>query len=244
MKGLKCFGAALAAFLATGPSLAAQEPATVTTVGSMSLVSDYSFRGISQTQKKIAIQGGLEIDAPGGIYLGAWGSSLNFGESDGLVRAQVETDVVGGIRKSLGGAAFDLGFVFYGYPGTNDAYDYNFLEFALGASRTFSSLTAGVKGYVSPDYFAASGSSVYVNGSLGLAIPNSPISLLGAVGHQTIDDNAAFGTPDYLDWSVGASVKVIGLTLGAAAVGTDLKEAECFGGAELCKARLVFSVAR
>jgi uncharacterized protein (TIGR02001 family) len=244
MKGTICMTMALAGALAVGaPLLAQAAPApTVTTVGSMALVTDYSFRGISQTQKKIAIQGGLEVDAKS-LYAGAWGSSLNFGEPDGVVRAEAETDVVGGVRKTLAGTGFDLGFVFYGYPGTNDAYSYNYLEFALGASRSFSALTVGVKGNVSPDYFAASGTGVYLNGALGLAVPNSPLSLAASIGHQSIEKNAAFGTPDYMDWSAGASVKVIGLTLGAAAVGTNLKKADCFGGSELCKPRLVLSIA-
>jgi uncharacterized protein (TIGR02001 family) len=245
MKALVCTTAALAGLILLGAPLSAQTPTpapAITTSGSMALVTDYSFRGISQTQKKIAIQGGLEMDASA-LYLGAWGSSLNFGEPDGVVRAEAETDVVGGVRKTLAGTGFDLGFVFYGYPGTDKTYNYNYLEFALGASRSFSALTVAAKGSVSPDYFAASGTGIYVNGSLGYAIPKSTVSLLAAIGHQSIQKNAAFGTPDYMDWSAGGAVKVVGLTLGASAVGTNLKKADCFGGSELCKARLVLSIA-
>lgn len=246
MRAAQWFTSALIGSLGFAAGAGAQEgPAPmVSASGSVAVVSDYSFRGISQTQKEVAIQGGIEIAGPSGLYLGTWGSSLNFGEADGVVRAQAETDIYGGIRPSLAGTTLDLGFVFYGYPGTDAQYDYNFIEFALGASRSYSTLTVGAKAYYSPDYFAASGSSLYLVGSAGVSIPNTPLSLAGTVGHQSIDDNSAFGTPDYLDWSAGATLNVIGLKLGAAAVGTDLDQAECFAGSELCKTRLVLSVAR
>ncbi|HYC54219.1 MAG TPA: TorF family putative porin, partial [Candidatus Binatia bacterium] len=51
-------------------------PGTVS--GSVTLISDYSFRGVSQTQRDFALQGGVTWKPWSGLYVGAWGSSINF----------------------------------------------------------------------------------------------------------------------------------------------------------------------
>ena len=50
--------------------------------GNVSLTSDYTFRGISQTLQQPALQGGMDLRHPSGFYLGTWGSSVNFGETN------------------------------------------------------------------------------------------------------------------------------------------------------------------
>ena len=56
--------------------MAAQEDAPVTFTGNVAVKSDYTFRGISQTQEEVAIQGGMNGTGPAGLYLGVWGSSF------------------------------------------------------------------------------------------------------------------------------------------------------------------------
>ena len=231
-----------------GPAAAQDAEMPVTFSGSVAVASDYAFRGISQTLEDPAIQGGV-TGAAGPAYLGVWGSNVDFGEGDPVGRATAEIDVFGGVRASLGGVAdADLGFTYYAYPGTGDVYEYDFLEFALGVSRAVSTATVGVKAAYSPDFFLASGSSLYLGGSLGVGLPSTPLSLAATLGRQSIDENGTFGVPDYVDYSVGASLSVLGIGLGAAVVGTDLEEDECFGGAgafgELCKTRVIFSISR
>src|SRR5688572_7682428 len=143
-----------AALVLALPASAQDSPVSFT--GSVAVVSDYTFRGISQTLENPAIQGGI-TGAAGPAYLGVWGSSLNFGETDHEHRAHTEIDVFGGVRTSLGAVAdADLGFTYYAYPGTKDVFEYDFLEFALGLSRAISSATLGVKAAYSPDFFLAS----------------------------------------------------------------------------------------
>jgi uncharacterized protein (TIGR02001 family) len=225
-------------------SVGQDAPAPVSFTGSVAVATDYTFRGISQTLEEIAIQGGITATNRTGLYLGTWGSSLNFGEASNENRAHTEIDVFGGFKRSLSGVDLDLGFIYYAYPGTSNAYEYDFVEFALGLGRVLGPASLGAKVSYSPDYFLASGSGVYVTGSLGYAIPNTPLSLTGAVGHQAIETNSAFGTPDYTDFSVGAWLSRLGVSVGAAFVGTDLGDGDCFGGSELCKKRVVFSLSR
>jgi uncharacterized protein (TIGR02001 family) len=227
--------------------LAAQKAGPLEFEGSVSLVSDYRFRGISQTLEEMAIQAGIDVSGPSGLYLGVWGSNLNFGEALPTGRAQAEIDMVAGVRHSLGELVdVDLGVIYYHYPGTLSDYRYDFVEMGLAASRDFRRLSTEVSAAFSPNYFAGSGSSTYVSGGLGIPIPSTPVTLRAAVGRQTIDDNAAFGTPNYVDWKAGVATELWALELEVAYVGTNLDRADCFGGADLCRRRVVFglSVAR
>jgi hypothetical protein len=47
--------------------------------GNVALVSDYRFRGISQTDEDAAIQGGFDASFEPGFYVGTWASSVDFG---------------------------------------------------------------------------------------------------------------------------------------------------------------------
>jgi uncharacterized protein (TIGR02001 family) len=212
--------------------------------GNVAVQSDYLFRGISQTSTKPAIQGGLDLAVPVGIYAGIWGSSVNFGEDlSAGQRAQMEMDVYGGVRKSLDGLAdVDVGVTGYLYPGAAGSRHYDFLELGLGLSRGLGPVDAGVSARYSPNYFAHSGDAEYLSAQVGL--PVSRLTLSGSVGHQWIEENATFGTPDYTDFGVGLGVGWAGFDVSGKVLATDLEEAECFGGSNLCKPRFVFSVAR
>ena len=242
MKGSLVWLVSLAAAPLLSQPLWAQDGPVASLSGNVAIISDYTFRGISQTQDELAIQGGMDLSAPHGLYAGVWGSNLNFGEDIGVGRAQAEMDVYGGIAPSLAGTDLDLGFVYYGYPGSEQSFNYGFLEFGVGASRALGPLSLGVSAKYSPDFFAASGTGIYLGGALSAVLPSTPVTLSGSLGHQSIEDNAAFGTPDYLDWAAGLSAAVFGLDLGATYVDTNLSRDECFGGSDLCASRAVFSV--
>ena len=226
------------------PEESTGQAAPVTFTGSVAVATDYTFRGISQTLEDIAIQGGISATNTTGLYLGTGGSSLNFGEASNENRAHTEIDLFGGLKRPVSGVDVDLGFIYYAYPGTGDAYEYDFLEFALGVGRTMGPTAVGAKVFYSPDYFLGSGAGMYVTGTLGYAIPSTPLSLTGAIGHQTIETNSAFGTPDYTDFSLGASLSTLGVNLGVAFVGTGLDKGDCFGGSDLCKKRVVLNLSR
>lgn len=109
----------LALAVVAGAAQAADAPAptpTWTTVGNMSLVSDYIFRGISQTQHKPAIQASLEFDHANGFYVGTFGSGVsNAAYPNG---SGTEIDLYGGYRYSLAeDSNIDSGVVSYWYPG-------------------------------------------------------------------------------------------------------------------------------
>lgn len=85
-------------------------------IGSLSLLSDYRFRGISQTWQGAAVQGGVELALPHGWYLGTSLSNVStnsYGQGQGL-----EHDLYGGWRGELvPDWQLDTGLLHYRYPG-------------------------------------------------------------------------------------------------------------------------------
>src|SRR5436305_1493693 len=71
------FGAAAASALAASAASAkdAPPPPAFTITGGATLVSDYRFRGISQTDRDIAVQGTATLSHSSGFYVTFWGSS-------------------------------------------------------------------------------------------------------------------------------------------------------------------------
>lgn len=237
-----CGVIALPLVLATVTAAGAQE---VTLSGNVAITSDYAFRGLSQTLEKPAVQGGLDLSAPFGLYAGVWGSSVNFGEDLAAgARAQMELDVYGGIAPSAAGFDFDVGLLYYAYPGAASGRDYNFLEGYAGVGRDIGPVSLGVTGAYSPDFFAGSGTGIFGSLDGALALPFAPVTLEGSVGRQSIEENDVFGTPDYTVWSVGLSTEIMGTGVAGSVIGTDLSDEDCFGGSDLCKARAVVTVSR
>lgn len=121
---LICALLALNGYAATS-TFAAEEAVTMaepdwTFPTSVSLVSDYIFRGQSQTWGRPAAQFSFEVDHKTGFYAGFFASNVS---DHWLPGAHVETDYYGGFRGKLPGAAsavgFDVGAIYYGYPGAN-----------------------------------------------------------------------------------------------------------------------------
>src|SRR3546814_10492448 len=63
----------------------------ITITGSAAVVSDYRFRGVSQTGEEAAIQGSIGISHESGLYAGVWGSSVDLGATDGVVFDDLNT---------------------------------------------------------------------------------------------------------------------------------------------------------
>lgn len=89
------------------PTEAAPPPA-ITISGSASIASDYRFRGVSQTDRHMAVQGGITLSHESGFYAGTWASNLagwgTFGGSN------MELDLIGGFKTLLSdNAVLDVG---------------------------------------------------------------------------------------------------------------------------------------
>lgn len=222
-------------FFASVSPVAADESFPGELSGNVALTSEYSFRGIAQSDEHPAFQGGVDWSHDSGFYLGFWGSNVDFNDGD---EASVEMDVYGGMTGEVAGLNWDLGLIYYAYPGADSSLDYDFVEAkaSLGYDFTVMALTAALN--YSPDYFAGSGDSFYYSLGADVPLPHD-FSLSAHAGYQDIDDEAAFGVPDYIDWSIGAGYTWENIDMSLAYVDTDLDRNECADG---CSERIIFSL--
>jgi uncharacterized protein (TIGR02001 family) len=82
----------------------------------MGFVSDYRARGVSQTWRKEAIQGGLDLTHSSGFYLGAFGSNVS---PNTYPDANVELDLYAGYNgevAAIEGLGYTAGVIGYFYP--------------------------------------------------------------------------------------------------------------------------------
>jgi len=212
---------ALAGAFAATPALAQDEPSPdVWVTGSVTLASDYRFRGIGLSGGDIAIQGGLTLNSKPGVYVGTWASSLE----DSPVYGEVELDIFAGWAGNISdGIGADVGVTYYAYPskdagaGPSDVWEfYGKIKPTIGPVG----LTFGL--FYSPDQDSlGGGDNLYVSGDAVVAIPNTPLSLSAHAGYT---DGFLTFTPDgdAFDYSVGASITVLGgLAIGVSYVGVD-----------------------
>jgi uncharacterized protein (TIGR02001 family) len=159
------------------------------------VVTDYRYRGISQTRLKPALQGGVDFSS-GGFYLGAWASTIKW-IKDGGGDAGVEIDLYGGykgeIAKDLG---YDIGVLTYQYPSNklnpsaNTTEIYGALTFGPATAK-YSHSTTNLFG------FANSKNSGYFDISATFDVAG--FSVTPHIGRQTVKN---LGAASYTDFSL------------------------------------------
>ncbi len=113
------------AVMAQAAAAAAASPHTFT--GNVGIYSDYRFRGVSQTFRKPAVQGGFDYAHSSGVYLGTWASNVYSGTNAAgagvnFNNGNMEWDFYGGYKfETKSGIGFDVGALHYYYPGANYA---------------------------------------------------------------------------------------------------------------------------
>lgn len=189
--------------------------------GNFSLVTDYSFRGVSQTGREIAIQGGIDWAHDLGFYLGIWGSSIKFAGDNSFL----EQDFYGGYANSIGDFSYDVGTIFFFYP---KEQQYNYWEFVLnlGYDLDVAALSLGLVG--SPDYFGTLGTGFYVSSGVSVPIPVEipyvDLSIDGNAGWTTAEENI-LDDDEYFDWNLGLVVELPeNVSLDFRYVDTDIKD--------------------
>lgn len=202
-------------------------------------VTEYSFRGIAQSDEGPAVQGGFDATHDSGFYAGIWASNVDFNDGD---EASSEIDLYAGYSGSFdNGLSYDIGTIYYAYPKADTPRDYNFWEGTLSLGYDFDAFAVSGAVNYSPDYFNESGDAQYYALNLDVPLP-ADLNLSAHVGYQDIDNETAFGVPDYSDWSVGLGYSYEGFDLSLQYVDTDLDEpGECVDG---CSERVIFGISR
>jgi uncharacterized protein (TIGR02001 family) len=163
--------------------------------GNVSLVSDYVWRGVSQSNNNPTMQGGMDYEK-GAFSVGTWGSST---DTNGT-----EIDLYGAYN--FGPVA--VGAIYYYYPGGG-----SFTEVNVGGDVGPVSLLASYATDVT-------GNPYYVEASYSHSFGKVSLDLHGGYGESYVDTsgNAVF------DYSVGLSGSAGGVDLAAvyAYTGADL----------------------
>lgn len=205
---------ALALAAVATPALAQDEATDGFSVsGGAALVSDYRFRGLSQTGEEAAVQGYATVSHESGLYAGFWGSNVNFAGSS-------EVDAIVGYSRDVGGVTVDGGVVYYIYPGgTTAATDY--FEPYLSVSGDIGPVNAkvGVAYAFEGQNALGNDDNVYVYGDLTAAIPSTPLSVKAHYGYT--DGVLGGAGNNYADYSIGATATWKALTFGVSYVNTE-----------------------
>ncbi|WEN40921.1 hypothetical protein CKCBHOJB_00454 [Thauera sp. GDN1] len=226
--------ATLAALLAALPfsgSVHAEDSPFSANVG---LVSDYAYRGWSQTDERPALQGGFDYAHESGLYAGVWGSNVSWlSDGNSEVSNSLELDLYGGYKGTVGAIGYDVGLLQYYYPGSypKPYNSPNTLEGYLGLSWEFLSFKYS---YAFTDLFGydkSDGSQYY---DLGAAVDvGYGITLSAHVGYSDIK-----GQDDYTDWKLGLAKEYGGFNFGLHYVDTDVDNAD------LADERVILSVSK
>ncbi|WP_170287435.1 TorF family putative porin [Halioglobus maricola] len=219
----KVLPAALAASVLAGATATSVQAAEIS--ANVALTSDYRFRGISQSDESIALQGGFDLGFDNGIYVGTWGSSVDFDSADGF-DGSLELDYYVGWGMDIGeNSAIDVGYLYYDYPGDDgDEGDYQ----ELYGSFSFHDFTVGMA--YSDDYYGETDTFFYYYADYSLGLGET-FTLDFHVGFNDLDEDGGFLSNEedsYTDYSVALSASWLTADFSVAYVGTTLDEKDVF----------------
>jgi uncharacterized protein (TIGR02001 family) len=190
--------------------------------------TDYVLRGISQSNRKPAVQGYFELDYTATdwlkLYAGIWGSSLYTGFAD------AEFDLSGGVRLSYGNFGLDLGYVYYEYPdGIATSNSGSFGEFYAKPSYKFNdwlsvgAIIDGGNNFNNGAGIVGTDTAYYYSGNATITLPASflpagiGVSLNPEIGRQvfqcTTVNGAVCTSYNYYDVGLDFTYKVMTLDL-------------------------------
>src|SRR5262245_57598702 len=226
MKTTTAFPLAALLALAATPSFAQTElPYDVSFTANAGLFTDYRFRGVSQTVKQPAFQGGFDFSHKSGFYLGNWNSNVDAGFYNG---ANLEMDFYGGFKGTYDAFSYDVGALYYYYPGSG-----------IGGSNKIDNTELYIAGgwgplslkysYAVSDFFGITDTkgAYYLDGTVTYPLTKE-FSLVGHIGYQGGLKNGARITEfdgsvrdSITDWKLGVTYDLKGWILGASYIDTN-----------------------
>ncbi|HEX2547988.1 MAG TPA: TorF family putative porin [Ramlibacter sp.] len=215
-------------------------------------VTDYRYRGISQTALRPALQGGADYAHKSGFYAGTWSSTIRWiKDTPPTDRGSVEVDLYAGYKGSIGavdGLGFDVGGLYYWYVNNNlkRATGENANTFELYGALTYGPATLKYSHALTTLFGTPnSENSGYLDLSATFETGMWGITLTPHVGRQWIRN-----TGHYTDYSLTAGKDLgDGLVVSLAVVGTNFEDRFGFpytlvgsGSRDLGKTGLVLGV--
>ena len=227
-----------------------EEAKAITVTGGATVVSDYRFRGISQSDKRFAVQGTFTVAHKSGLYGTVWGSSIDdyITSPLGVPGADQEIDLVAGYKKTLGKVTLDVGATYYYYPGKTGFPNTDFLEPYIAVSAPVGPVTAKLAAYYAPKQKAlafanAKDDNLYMNLGVSGTVGDSGVGYSAGVG-RSFSRSFLSGGNKYTDWSLGLTYTTGPVTLGVSYVDTSYGKnvLTSFTGRDIAKAGIVGSI--
>ncbi len=205
----------VAVMAADAPATPAEPASPHTFTGNFGVFSQYIFRGLTETNRKPALQGGFDYAHESGFYAGLWGSNVswfeetNVGSSTAPIKLSqpggagapfsasgsnsnsLELDFYGGYKFTVGDVGFDVGLLQYYYPGT-----YNNLGGAFVKPDTLEGYGAATWQWLTLKYSRSTGDafgvvkssgSSYIDLTAAVPIAESGFTLNLHAGHQAYE---------------------------------------------------------
>ena len=196
-----------------------------TFAGNLGIFSDYRFRGISQTNKYPAIQGGVDLGHKSGFYVGNWNSNVDSAMYNG---ANIEMDFYGGWKTTIDAFGLDLGAIYYYYPGSGAAGTQKIDNTELYIAGSYGPFAIKWN-YAVSDFFSAPNSSGSSYLDLGFNYDlGSNWGVVAHYGYQYLKGSAvvtqigATTTDNNIsDWKLGVTYTVDGWVIGLAYIATN-----------------------
>jgi len=194
MKALKLSLLGALGALALGGAAQAQEAeGPISLSFNVGAATEYVFRGISQTDEDPQVFGGVDATIGSIGYAGVWVSNVEFNNGTDL-----EFDIYGGIKPTVGAVTFDLGLIYYGYTDQPSGPNEDYWEGKLAASTAAGPATVGAAVYYSPEFFGETGDATYIEANAAMPLGDTKFSVSGAVGRQWVEVGV-----DYTTWNAG-----------------------------------------
>jgi len=192
-------------------------------------VSDYDFRGFSQSAKDPALQASADYAfGDSGFSIGAWASNVDFGKTvDGDIELDLYAAYVGKINDTF---SWTAGFTRYNYPGSSNSATKvkigEYFEYYVG----FNAGNFGFKQWYANDFYEGGDSAQYTEANYTQPIGDK-FSLNFHAGYSWGDywDHLGDATGEsgpLLDYGVQANFTAGNFTLFAKFTGTDASGGE------------------
>lgn len=158
-------------------------------------VSNYMFRGLTQTEGAAAIQGGLDFESATGLYAGTWVSTIDFGDE-----ATHEFDLYAGFAGELEGFSYDVGYIYYAYTDAPDNIDFGEIYGELGMGNFAVGFAYTLHSENQDDVFDEG--DIYYYGSASLPLTGD-LTVDFTVGYYDfdVDGDAGFEDASYVHYS-------------------------------------------
>jgi uncharacterized protein (TIGR02001 family) len=176
--------------------------------GSIDLVSDYRFRGVSLSGRGPAVQATVHA-SKGALFVEGFVTTLGRGDSD----APVETDISLGGSKKLGKGTATLSATWYLYPGGHQAGVYEISgRYDLPVGRATLSMSAGY----APGQHALNGrDNLYLG--LSATVPVGRPRIIAGIGRE----RGALSPGAKIDWQLGAQMEIEGFDASLSYIDSD-----------------------